>query len=84
MEPKFTVGDLRRAIEAFDPETELHFDGGLTFSKVKGYVDDDEIVILFSELQAELKPETRNQIKVAFGHLEEMDGVVKITSVPRI
>lgn len=71
----FTVGDLRRALQGLDDVTKLSFDGGLTFSQLKRW-GDDEFVLLFVEPQAFLEPPlTKNNphIKVAFVRSDDVE-----------
>lgn len=49
----FTVGDLKRRLQAFDDDDLLEFQGGLTFNRLKGR--GPELVVLeFCEPQAML------------------------------
>jgi hypothetical protein len=67
-ENEFTVGDLRRHLQAWSDDTKLTFGGGLTFYRVKQW-DDDEVFIEWGEAQADLNPQFRKRnphIMVAF------------------
>ena len=68
MSDEFTVGDLRRQLEGIPDDHILHFDGGVTFSRLKRW-GDTEWVLLFGELQADLMEGFRQEnpdILVAF------------------
>lgn len=64
-------------------ETILHFEGGLTFAEAK-YIGDDEVTVMWREVQAMLSPKTRQLIQVAFVPAPEMTGLVTQVSVPEI
>jgi len=68
MSKDFTVGELRRRLEAYSDDDKLSFSGGLGFYRVKAW-GDKEALIEFDEPQADLTPEFRKKnphIKVAF------------------
>ncbi|MBX3476684.1 MAG: hypothetical protein KF910_03700 [Brevundimonas sp.] len=83
MTDKFTVGDLRRHLSGYADDIELEFAGGVTFYRLKGW-GDDGVVLEFNEMQADLSPETRKSIKVAFCHSEPFEGLASVAYVPRI
>lgn len=56
----FTVGELRQHLSGLADETELSFDGGLTFGHLKRW-GDDHFVLLFAEMQASLSEEFRKE-----------------------
>ena len=65
---KFTVGDLLRHLQYLNPEDELEFAGGLTFSRIKRFGDALH-VLDFGEIQADLSEAFRKKnphIQVAF------------------
>ena len=65
---EFTVGDLRRWLEAWPDDTKLTFAGALTPYRAKR-VADDEVYIEWNDIQADLNPQFRKRnphIKVAF------------------
>lgn len=78
-----TVGDLKRELSGLSDDTKLSIDGGLTVSHIKR-IADDEVVLLFAEVQADLSAQTRKAIKVAFGHSEPIDGSVREGMAPRL
>ena len=63
----FTVGELKLHLKDLSDETEVSFDGGLTFYRARYW--ENEVFIEFNEPQAHLTPEfkTKNPgVKVAF------------------
>lgn len=56
----FTVGDLRRHLQAWPDDTKITFGGGLTFYRVKQW-DDDEVFLEWSEPEADLDPAFRKR-----------------------
>jgi hypothetical protein len=67
-----TVGDLRRDIQGLPDDIKLYLEGGLTFSRLKRWAD-DEFIICFNEVLAELSPSFRKkhpEILSAFGKVE--------------
>lgn len=74
-ETAFTVGDLRRQLAAYDDDTKLSFDGGLTFGRTKSW-GDDEVILLFSEPQAYLDDRFKKKnpnVKVAFMRIDNVE-----------
>ncbi|OVG05727.1 hypothetical protein B5L75_20420 [Klebsiella pneumoniae] len=57
---KFTVGDLRHELSGLSDETELSFDGGLTFGRLKRW-GDDHFVLLFAEPQAAVSADFKRE-----------------------
>lgn len=75
MSEDFTVGDLRRHLQAYSDDDKLSFSGGLGFYRVKAW-GDNEALIEFNEPQADLSPEfsKRNpNIKVAFINIDGVE-----------
>ena len=82
----FTVGDLRRELNGLPDNTKLYFEGGVTFSRLKRW-DDDEFIICFSEVQAELSPPFKKKhpkIIVAFARLDDNGEKVHVAYIPRL
>ncbi|MDE1189009.1 MAG: hypothetical protein PW844_21495 [Pantoea sp.] len=48
---KMTVGDLKRQLSGVDDDTEISFDGDLTFYRFKRW-GDNELLLEFNEAQA--------------------------------
>lgn len=84
MSRPFTVGDLRKALKAFDDGTPLQFHGGLTFSSVRPDNSVGDVLIEFAELEADLAEEARQNILVAFCRREPLDGATALTMAPRL
>lgn len=75
MDMKFTVGDLRHELSGLSDETELSFDGGLTFGRLKRW-GDDHFVLLFAEPQAAVSKDFKRKhdnILVSFCKLDTFD-----------
>ncbi|WP_122436903.1 hypothetical protein [Pseudomonas viridiflava] len=72
---RFTVGDLQRQLRMLNPDDELQFDGGLTFSRIKRRGDDLQ-VMEFCEPRAYLDDSFRKEnphIQVAFVRSEPFE-----------
>jgi hypothetical protein len=68
MSEEFTVGDLRRHLQAYSDDMKLTFAGGLTFYRVKAW-GDDEVFVEFNEPQGYLSSEFKKKnpnVKVVF------------------
>ncbi|MEM1427840.1 MAG: hypothetical protein AAGG09_00100 [Pseudomonadota bacterium] len=82
----YTVGDLRRDLQAYDDDYELEIDGGLTVYRVK--TRGDKLAVLeFNEFQAMLSPEFKNkfpEVKVAFCSVESDGSVVQEVGIPEL
>ncbi len=75
MSEDFTVGDLRRHLQAYSDDDKLSFAGGLGFYRVKAS-GDNEAFIEFNEPQADMPPEFRKKnphIKVAFINIDDVE-----------
>lgn len=89
MSEAFTVGDLRRELDKIPDDHVLHFDGGVTFSRLKR-CGDEEWVLIFGELQAELSNVFRKKhprVKVAFCEStppDDPNAVVWMDTIPRL
>lgn len=74
MAGRFTVGDMRRALEIWDDNDELEMPGGLSFYRLKQR-GDNLVVIEVNEPAAHLNPKfkkTNPHINVAFVNVEPM------------
>ncbi len=69
---RFTVGDLQRQLRMLNPDDELQFDGGLTFSRIKRR-GDDLPVMEFCEPQAYLDDSFRREIRIYRWHLSGLN-----------
>ena len=81
-----TVGDLKRHLTAYDDDSEIEFDGGLTFYRVKTR-GDKLTMVEFNEYQAELSPKFRKEfpeVKVAFCSFESDGPVVQKVGAPEL
>lgn len=75
MNMKFTVGDLRRQLSGIADETEISFDGGLTFGRLKRW-GDDHFILLFAEPQAYVSEKFKKEhdnIMVSFCKLDTFE-----------
>jgi hypothetical protein len=82
----YTVGDLRRDLQAYDDDFELEIDGGLTVYRVKTR-GDNLAVLEFNEIQAMLSPKFKKkfpEVKVAFCSFESDGSVVQEVGVPEL
>lgn len=80
-----TAGDLRKRLQGIPDDTVVQFDGGLTFGDLRRY--DDEYVIHFGEMEAELSPVFRRKhpsIIAAFFRPVLQGEKAEIVSVPRL
>lgn len=80
-----TVGELRRELNGLPEDTKLIFGGGLTFYRLKRW-SDDEFVVQFNEIEAELAPSFKKKhpsVIVAFCRFD-MAGEIALNYVPRL
>ncbi len=63
----FTVGDLRDQLQEYSDDTLLSFEGELTFDHMKN-CGENEVMVLFAEVQADLTHLKKKypHVKVAF------------------
>lgn len=83
---RMTAGDLRAALEGIPDNFEVSFEGGLTFARLKRW-GDEEFVICWSEIQAELSPTFKKkhpEVIAAFARFDDFGGVVESLSAPRL
>lgn len=86
MSDRFTVGDLKRHLAAYDDDFELEFSGGLNFYRVKTR-GDNLAVVEFNEFEAILSPTFKKKfpdVKVAFCSVESDGSLVQKASVPEL
>jgi hypothetical protein len=82
----YTVGDLRRDLQAYNDDFELEIGGGLTVYRVKTR-SDNLAVLEFNEFQAMLSPKFKKkfpEVKVAFCSVESDGSVAQEVGVPEL